>query len=332
MHGKYLGRLSPQDRLFDYLKSEIFMPLGCDCRDGIRVFETNGSNAVYVYEERVTNVKVVGKFFYSERKPDWECARRRMNREWDNIHAVRSLLDGVHYVARALGRNESLNCLLIVEYCYGMPLEEAISRAVSNGEEQLLLDKLRALAAFLAKLHNRSSGPGRVDFNIERSYFETILATLSPQLHHGERDFLRSLAGSWFASPEMWEDREVLVHGDATPANFFFGDGMYVISFDMERVRRSDRAFDLGRLAGELQHYYLRATGNKFLAEPFIGHLLREYSGYFPDADRAYASIIRRIPFYMGLTLLRIARNTYLHPDYRRALIGEAKLCWRRRN
>ena len=52
-------------------------------------------------------------------------------------------------------------------------------------------------------------------------------------------------------------------------------------------------------------------------AEPFIGH--------FPDRQRAFASITRRVPFYMGVTLLRIARNSWFNNDYRRILIDEAK-------
>ena len=88
----------------------------------------------------------------------------------------------------------------------------------------------------------------------------------------------------------MWEDNQVLVHGDATPSNLLFGRGLSVIAIDLERMKRADRIFDLGRIAGELQHYFLQA-GNKRRAEPFIGHFLWEYSCHFPDRDRAFHSI-----------------------------------------
>ena len=125
----------------------------------------------------------------------------------------------------------------------------------------------------------------------------------------------------------MWSDQEVLVHGDATPSNFFFGDGLHVISFDMERVKQSDRVFDVGRIAGELQHFFLRSTGNKYNAEKFIGHFLWEYCCHFPDRNSAFQSVCCRIPFYMGTTLLRIARNGYLDVSYRRKLVNEAFNC-----
>ena len=86
-----------------------------------------------------------------------------------------------------------------------------------------------------------------------------------------------------------------------------------VMAIDLERMRRADRVFDLGRIAGELQHFYMQATGNKYAAEPFISHFLWEYACHFPDRDRAFHSITGRIPFQMGLTLLRIARNSWVH-------------------
>jgi len=82
---------------------------------------------------------------------------------------------------------------------------------------------------------------------------------------------------------------------------------------------------DLGRVAGELQHYFLRHAGDRWLAEPFIGHFLWEYACHFPDRDVSFASITRRIPFYAGLTLLRIARNMWIDDDYSRLLLNEAK-------
>jgi hypothetical protein len=67
-----------------------------------------------------------------------------------------------------------------------------------------------------------------------------------------------------------------------------------VIAIDLERMKRADRAFDLGRIAGELQHHFLQAAGNKHGAEPFIGHFLWEYACHFPDRARAFRSITGR--------------------------------------
>ena len=138
------------------------------------------------------------------------------------------------------------------------------------------------------------------------------------------------LRDRWREQPKMWEDCQVFVHGDATPDNFLFGDGLAVISFDLERLKRADRVFDTGRVAAELMHFFLLMTGNKYAAEPFIGHFLWEYACHFPDRERTFEQTTRRVPFYMGTTLLRIARNPWLDWNYRLRLIHEAKQCLRR--
>ena len=330
MKGEYTGHLQQNDPMFDYLRREIFSQLGSDCSEGIRVFKTNGSNAVYIYEDRKSCQNVVGKFFYSERNTDWELAHRRLEREYNNIRAFSSYLGDNHYVAKILGRNDALNCLLVVEYCTGTPLDRIILESITAQKPELLRQKLGALADFLATVHNRSAKPEKVDFAETCRYYEGLLGDLGNLLTEGERNWFRQLEERWRNDPVMWEDNQVLVHGDATPSNFFFGDGMYVISFDMERVRIADRCFDVGRIAGELHHFFMRTVNNRYAAEEFVGHFLWEYACRFPDRDAAFHAITRRIPFYMGATLLRIARNSYLDHDYRRALIQAAENCLRK--
>ena len=331
MPGVYLGDLSVADPMYGYLRSDIFSRYGSDCQDGIRVFGTNGSNAVYIYEDRKCKCKAVGKFFYSERNPDWHTARKRLDREYRNINRFASFLGTDHYVAKILGRNDSLNCLLVVEYCSGEPLDRIIMDAIRSSESGTLKHKLAALADFLASVHNRSAECTGVDFNEPCNYLESLLQELGPLLSPSESAWFRELKRRWHDDRSMWQDRRVLVHGDATPSNFFFGDGMYVISFDMERVRHADRCFDVGRIAGELQHFFLRNLHDRSRAEEFISHFLREYAGHFPDRESAFRAITGRLPFYMGTTLLRIARNTYLDRDYRRQLVESAEMCMRRK-
>ena len=329
MPGEYIGHVDQNDPLYNYMKQEIFPQLGCDCREGIRVFRTNGSNEVYVYEDRASGRKVVGKFFYSSRMKNWDLAWKRLDREYRNLNEFRQYVDQeCHYVAKVLGRNDELNRLLVVEYVFGEPLDSVILRSIHNNDDALLFDKLKALAYFLATVHNRSAQQGvMADFESVCAYFRTLVQAVEPITSPEERIHLEEHCNIWHSDPVMWQDQSVLVHGDATPANFFFGDGMHVISFDMERVRRSDRLFDVGRICCELQHFFCRNTGNKYKAEPFIGHFLWEYCTHFPDRESAFRAITGRIPFYMGMNLIRIARNDYLEYSYRRMLLQEAHNC-----
>jgi len=117
----------------------------------------------------------------------------------------------------------------------------------------------------------------------------------------------------------------VLVHGDVTPSNFLFGRGLDVMAIDLERMQWADRVFDLGRLCGELKHFFCQGLGDPGAAEPFIGHFLWEYCCHLPDPQSAFSAITRRAPFYIGITLLRIARNSWIGPEYRWRLVQEAK-------
>ena len=136
---QYLGHLPESDPLFNYLKYEIFPQVNCDAADGIRVFKTRASNDVYFYEDRKTCTRVVGKFFYSPEKNTFEQAQRRLDREFLNNVEVRSYLSGVHYAAKALGRYDAMNCLLVVEYCYGEPLDSVIMRSIINHDHVCIL-------------------------------------------------------------------------------------------------------------------------------------------------------------------------------------------------
>src|SRR5699024_1884713 len=112
----------------------------------------------------------------------------------------------------------------------------------------------------------------RIDFNEAAAYMDSLTGRLQFQNQIGANgaNELYYLRDRWREQPKMWEDCQVFVHGDATPDNFLFGDGLAVISFDLERLKRADRVFDTGRVAAELMHFFLLMTGNKYAAEPFI--------------------------------------------------------------
>lgn len=333
---QYLGHLPVHDPLYHYLKYDIQPQItGFSDRVKYRVFRLSGSNEVYLYEEKYSGSRVIGKFFHSNHLTP-ETASRRMGREYHNLEMMRGygFSGWPHYIARPLGCNDFLNKLLVVEYCYGELLSDIIIRGIRNHDDGLLFDKLSALGYFLATFHNRTANGCRVDFNESSFYMDTLVQHLLDARTIGwdEACEYHWLRDRWRERPDMWEDAQVLTHGDATPANFLFGDGPSVITFDLERARRADRVYDTGRIVGELVHYFLQATGNRYDAEPFIGHFLWEYACHFPDRERAFQSMTRRVPFYMGITLLRIARNTWLNELDRRRLVREARHCLRRWN
>ncbi len=328
----YIGHLSSHDPLHPYLVHDVLPQMGVrNSAADFRVFSMKDSK-VYLYEERHTCAQVVGKFFLSHGHHTAD-AIQRMRQEFDNLQLLRGygLAGYPHHVVRPLGTNAYLNGVLVEEYAKGIPLSAFVNAAIHQGQSQPLFEKLTALAYFLATLHNRTANGQGVDFHQDCAYLDRLVRKLQTQQVAGawDADELYWLRDRWREKPRMWQDNQVLVHGDATPSNLLFGRGLSVIAIDLERMKRADRVFDLGRVAGELQHYFLQASGNKQDAEPFIGHFLWEYACHFPDRDRAFRSITGRLPFQLALTFLRIARNSWVSVSHRRRLVEEAKITLR---
>ena len=133
---KYLGHLSPKDPLYGYLLYDILPQLGVKgITPDFRVYGIQASNHVYLYEDVSSQTRIVGKFFYgiTDRSP--ETAFRHLEREFNNLHYLRSIgfAGYPHYIARPLGRNADLNCVLVEEFCFGTPLDTFIVKAIREG-------------------------------------------------------------------------------------------------------------------------------------------------------------------------------------------------------
>ena len=177
---RYLGHLSADDPLYGYLRDDIFPQIGVHARSpGFRVYQLPSSNDVYLYEDEQTRRGSLENF--SAACPVWtRTATRHMDREFSNLTYLRSLgFTGYpHYVARPLGRNASLNNVLVEEFCYGTSFATFIINAIRNGARDVLFEKLAALAYFLATLHNRTVHEHTVDFTKDCAYFDHILKNL----------------------------------------------------------------------------------------------------------------------------------------------------------
>ncbi|HYK30078.1 MAG TPA: phosphotransferase [Streptosporangiaceae bacterium] len=330
MNGRYVGNLAGHDPLHDVLCGIIRDGMGVsEPQPAFRVYRLSGSNEVYRYEEKRSGTKIICKFYGTRFATDLDKAYWMARQEYEGLERLRryKLVGSPHHVIRPLGLSRDINAVLAVEYYSGEEFSHAIARATRHWDDVHLYWRLKALAYFLATLHNRTANGATVDFDPECRYFDRVVDRLRKGHRIGQRDVdeLSGLRDRWRERPQMWQDRQVWLHGDATPANFLFGHGMDVAAIDLERMMRGDRMFDVGRVAGELQHVFMRDTGDWRRAEPFIGHFLWEYSRHLPDREQTFESITARAPYYMALNLLRIARNGYIDQDYGRRLVTRAK-------
>jgi hypothetical protein len=313
---EYLGHLSRSDPLYEYLRHAILPQLGANgTKPDFRVYQITASNHVYLYQERRSKARVIGKFYGGIMGRLQESACRRMEREFNNLNYIRSLGFSAypHYIPKPLGRNAGLNCVLVEESCNGVSLNDLILKAIREGGREPLFRKLSELAYFLASLHIRTAGVLELDFKPECLYFDRIARQLMQKGYIGfnETQEFCQLKDYWRQKGFMGEDRQVLLHGDVTPPNILFGDEHWVIAVDLERMKMGDRVFDLGRIAGEIKHFFM------------------QYAGHFRDQRDLFSAITRRLPFYMGLNLMRIARNSWFDNGYRRQLLQEAQMTLR---
>lgn len=329
MNSQYVGWVGRDDPLHDFLSRLVWDRCGVTgTRPAFRAFRLPGRNEVYAYEEDCSGAKLVCKFYGARFGANSGRAALMARREYERLNTLRQydLVGSPHHVVRPLGWRRDINAVLAVEYYAGEAFSDAIQRAIHHGDADHLYWRLKALAYFLATLHTRTANGCRVDFTVDCRYFDKLVAQLRnrDRIGHQDAEQLSILLECWRQRPGMWQDQQVWLHGDATPGNFLFGHGLDVAAVDFERMRRGDRVFDLGRVAGELQHAFMLCVGDRHRAEPFIGHFLWEYSCHFPDRDQTFDSITARVPYYMALNMLRIARNDYIDADYARRLIRRA--------
>ena len=330
MKGSYVGYVAGHDPLHDFLSGIIRDRLGVrETRPAYRVFRLSGSNEVYAYQEKRTRTKIICKFYGTRFAGDRDKAASMARQEYEGLETLRryNLIGSPHHVIRPLGVDRDINGVLAVEYYSGEEFSHAIRRATEQRDDAHLYWRLTALAYFLATQHERTANGESVDFEPDCRYLDTVVRRLrkADRIGQWDVDEFSFLRDCWRDRPRMWQDQQVWLHGDATPANFLFGDGMDVAAIDLERMKRGDRMFDVGRVAGELQHAFMAVTGDRHRAEPFITHFFHEYGRHFPDGPGMFESITERAPFYMAVNLLRIARNGYIGPEYAERLVVRAK-------
>jgi Ser/Thr protein kinase RdoA (MazF antagonist) len=218
---------------------------------------------------------------------------------------------------------------LVQEWEEGRNLDYFLQRAIYQDDGDPLFARLGRLASFLAGLHQKTLNGRSVDWGPVKTYCQKVLTQLSGEgLFSAEAIKIFSwLMAQWLSRLAGSNTFQVLVHGDATPTNFIFPSERELVALDLERVKYSDRVWDLGMVCGEIKHAFLWRRRDPSGAEPFIRHFLQGYASFFPESEKMFKRICRVNPFIMAVTELRIARNAYLDRPYRGCLIREAKEC-----
>jgi len=312
-----------------YLRDEIFPQLALPPYGDIEITSLGAQKPVCLFFERNRNIMVVGKLFKYGVIP-LEEAWIEADKEYVNLKLLREMLgekvDGDN-VVMPLGENRDLSALLVVERAPGLTLDFFLAKAIFEQQGDQLFDILSQLARFLVKLHETCKTERPLSSEPPRLYLNGLLDSLSlGPLEPLSRASVEKYAVQWWNMETVFgSDRETIVHGDATTTNFLFDKGN-VTAIDLQDMKWADRCWDIGFISAELKHNFMWRTGSSQAAEPFISHFLWEYTVDYGDTNFFHV-ITQKIPLYMAIGLLRIARNLYLDESYRVHLILEAKRC-----
>jgi len=317
--------------LFPFLARKIFPKLGLrEPNPRFLMKPLSASHRVFCCQEKHSHIRVVAKFAdgYDPQKPRGVSS---VVGEFENLIYLRRLgFDRPPFrVARPLGRENGMGLALVAASEPGKDLDYFLQKAIWEGHGEPLLFRLRQLSSLLARLHQRTTGLHPRSFLPAEKYFTKVLDQLARQglMGNSERCFFEKLLMDWRDRFRETVDRQVLIHGDATPTNFLFPSEEEIVAIDLERMRLADRLWDVGMVCGELKHAFLWRARDYQGAEPFIHDFLFGYASLFPRPDSFFPQICRMTPYYMALTELRIARNDYLDLPYRKLLIEEARAC-----
>ncbi|MEW6388654.1 MAG: phosphotransferase [Thermodesulfobacteriota bacterium] len=324
-----MTRLPPDHRLTQTLRRILGPTQVPGPRRGEVLLERlPASHRVFCFTFPGDTARVVGKFFSAY--PPATAKDRDLSREYHNyLEAPAWGLNGPEGpIPRLLGHCPEMRLGLLLEAIPGPDLDSLLARASGPEGPDSLYPYLEKLARLLAFFHRRPLAAGPVTPSPALAYLAKLVRQLAGQglLASGDEPRLEKEGGAWERLLENLPDRQVLIHGDATPTNFLFPDGR-AVALDLERLRVGDRLWDLSWVAGELKHAWGWRAGDFLGAEGPIRHFFQAYL----ETLGADAALTRRLlglnPFYMALAELRIARNAYLSWDYRRTLLEEALRC-----
>ena len=301
--------------------------LGVSRDRNLQVERLRASRPVFRFSVPGDGTGLVGKFFRDQVPTTPQD--RSLEQEYRNYLAAPGWgLTGAGLIPRLVGKSAGLRLGLLLEGIPGPDLDHYLSEAAQGRDLEVCLQKVGQLAELLAFFHSRPLSPQPVASEPALAYFGKLRGQLQAQglLSAKEVDRLAEEGTRWETRLAAYPDRQVLLHGDATPTNFLFPDGR-VVALDLERLRPGDRLFDLSWVAGELRHAWGWRGRHFGDSEKVIQDFFRSYL----DALAANVDLTRRIyalnPLYMALAELRIARNDYLSREYRRALVAEAQRC-----
>jgi len=312
-HERHVGTLSPGDPFRDWLVSVLGGRVG-HADAPAEVYQIRpASHTVCRYDFRGEGVSVVSKFFAEPTGANHLFdPEKAMKNEYRMLKRVRRRIA----VPEPIAVRADYHCALVTAYVRGRPLLDFL------GDDPSLFGRLTDVAGLLHRLHH--GGTSAYDLEREFAAFHAVLGQVD--LSPGEKERFKRRLRRWRDAGVLARDRGCMIHRDATPANYLFGEGE-VVALDFESAwTGAHPAHDLGILCAEIRYAFRQRYGDAWRAEPYLGHFLWQYAG----SEGAFRYVTRCVPFYMALGYLRVARLSIGNHE-KEWLKKEALACLRHR-
>jgi len=225
---------------------------------------------------------------------------RRRWRAWTMYHRLGALgraavdVTGARSVQAPLGLERDLG-LLLLEYVEGQDLRHAAS---SDGDGSAFA----SAAGWLARLHQLDPLPRlrHVTPQQELAKASVWCATLAARLPDEARRLARTDQRLQQIAASLPGDAPAMVHRDFYYANVLW-DGRQVWVLDLDQMRASDPALDVGHFLAHLDVLAYRTTGDpRAYAKPATRFLLSYEAA-------SGAALRERLPAYRAYTFLKLA-------------------------
>jgi putative hydrolase of the HAD superfamily len=148
---------------------------------------------------------------------------------------------------------------------------------------------------------------------------------------HQRASSLVKLQNTWLANSNFKRNLSIcLVHGDLGPGYILYSsDKNELILLDLDKVHFDSYLLDIRTIAAELKLFFYWYAKNQYLAEPYIGHFLREYFCYRTSLNVEYYEFTWLQAYFMGQRLTDIRNLELISDDDRNWCLETAEDVWR---
>lgn len=320
------------------LIANVRSKIDCSHEEGIEAYASPNFRRVFRLLCRQCPQEVLVKTFGHDPDASAEERRLRLAIERQNLESLAaqglsatSFPEGWGRVPRVLGWIEEPHFALILEYFAAETLDSLIVSTIQGAKKHDLLSALSLLARFIVSLHERTlTASYGEDLPSLRDSMEILDGVSSLDDSGDVVADLRRLNALWIGDRFFTDNMPTCqVHDALTPVNTLYSPNKPdIVVLDSETMHRDTPFADIGTVTAELKVSFALHGDNSYLAEPYIGHFLRQYFAHQRYLRVTYRQFTWLQGYFMGRRLLKISQGRWLDSSLQKWCVATARDIW----